>query len=173
MGTEKYGVTREVLDEGIVKIGIPAADGSTMEWCFAKRVSTTHAKLMNCCVFSDAVNFGDIVEYRERGDDYGGPHELLKLFVRVVTRGSTQCEFMYSTDAEARDKSQAMREKLTHRLRTIRSTLDRLPEGVRPICCEGLLTGYGCAAFPATVTAKQAEQFVAACPFVLDQHSEE
>jgi hypothetical protein len=174
MSAETYaGVTQKEIDDGMVKVGIPSDDNASREWCWARRVSPTHARLANCCVFRDDVNFGDIVEFEEQPECEGGPHQFLKRFVRVVTRGSTQCEFMYSTDAEARDKSQAMREKLTHRLRTIRTTLDKLPESVRPICFEGLFTGYGCAAFPATVTAQQAEQFVAACPFVLDQHSEE
>ncbi len=174
MSVEQYaGVTQQQIDDGMVKIGIPSNCGRTLEWCWAHRVSATHAKLNNCCVFRDGVNFGDIVEFQEQQECDGGPHELLKRFVAVTTRGSTQCEFMYSTEAEASDKSPAMREKLAHRLQTIRSTLDRLPEDVRPICFENLLIGYGCAAFPAAVTAEQAQRFVAACPFVLDQHSEE
>jgi hypothetical protein len=175
MNIEKYaGVTQRAIDDGMVKIGVPADSGPiAREWCFAKRISPTHAKLMNCCVHADAVNFGDIVEFREQGDDDGGPHELLKSFVRVVTRGSTQCEFLYSTDDEARDKSPAMQSTLSHRLNRIRAALEELPEDVRPICVEGLFAGFACAAFPVTVTSEQAEAFVAACPFVLDQHSGE
>lgn len=160
-------------NDGMVKVAIPSSCGGTLEWCWARRISPTHAKLENCCVFCDDVNFGDIVEFAEQPADNGGPHEVLKQFVRVVTRGSMQCEFFYSTDAEAGDDSPEMREKLSHRMRTIRNTLKALPDAVRPICIEGLLTGYGCAAFPITVTPEQAERFVLACPFVLDQHSEE
>ncbi len=163
---------QKAIEDGMVKVGIPADDHQGREWCWGRRISSTHAKLVNCCVFDANVNFGDVVEFSELNDDCGGPHELLKSFVRVVTRGSTQCEFLYATDDEASDKSDAMKARLADRLRKIRATLEAMPASVRPVAVEGLWTGLGCAAFPPTVTAVEAEQMVAACPFVVDQHSE-
>lgn len=174
MNLEQYAAQmRQAIADGMVKVGIPTGsdNGPSMEWCWAERLSPTHAKLCNCCVFRDDIGFGDIVEFREQGDDEGGPHDAMKLFVRVVTRGSTQCQFMYSTVAEARDESPAAKEALTLRLRSIRQSLESLPEDVRPISFEGLFAGFACAAFPASVTPAQAEAFLGACPFVIEQHA--
>jgi hypothetical protein len=159
---------RRAVADGVVKVGIPAADGTTTEWCWAKRVSKNHAKLMNCCVFGDGPGYGDIVEFREQPD---GPHKVLKDFVRVVSTGSRQCEFIYATDDEVKDRSPALDRELLHRLQAIRETLDQLPEDVRPICLEGLVPGMGCAAFPEAVAAPEAELYLAACPFVIAQHA--
>ena len=168
-------INKQAVADGMVKIGIPCNEDApaSREWCWAKRVSRTHAKLENCCLHRDGVRFGDVVEFREQSDEDGGSHEVLKLFVRVISRGSTQCEFFYATVAESRDESPAMKFSLTHRWRQICQSLKTLPEDVRPMYCEGMVPGYGCAAFPASVSPVMAEAVVADCPFVIDQHADE
>lgn len=172
---EYASIARQAVADGMVKIGIPIDEevGPSLEWCWAKRVSATHAKLDNCCMFSDVVGFGDIVEFRELDDADGGPHELLKVLVRVVTRGSTQCLCEYATEQESADSSPASNRSLSSRLRAIRLALESLPEEVRPIYVEGMFPGFACVAFPAAVTPEQADAFVAACPFVIQQHDED
>jgi hypothetical protein len=170
---DAIAINQQAVADGMVKIGIPCSEGASAsrEWCWAHRVSPSHAKLDNCCILRDDVRFGDVVEFCEQSADDGGPHDVLKLFVRVVSRGSTQCEFFYATVAEGRDQSPAMKRALTRRWRQICHSLKTLPEDVRPMYLEGMKAGYGCAAFPASVMPAQAEAFVAACPFVVDQHA--
>jgi hypothetical protein len=172
---DAIAISQQAVADKVIKIGIPCHEDApaSREWCWAHRVSPTHAKLDNCCFLRDGVRFGDVVEFREQGEEDGGSHEVLKLFVRVVSRGSTQCEFVYATNAEMRRKSPAIKRALTRRWRQISHSLEKLPEDVRPVALEGMTAGYGCAAFPASVTPAQAEAFVAACPFVVDQHADD
>lgn len=171
MRREKYyGVTQEQIDQGLIKVGIPC-DGSTgpsREWCWAQRLSPSYARLDNCCTFADGVNFGDIVEFREQGDDDGGPHELLKSFVRVVTRGSTQHVVTYATVDESCDKSDRNREVMTKRYRELRQYCDALPSDVRPIAVEGMVAGLACVAFPPQVTDGDAESLMAKYPHLVN-----
>lgn len=169
MGLEELGESlRKAADDGMVKIGIPHDDDSFTEWCWATPVSRSHARLANVCMAGD-VGWGDIVQFEELPETDGGPHDVLKAFVRVVTRGSTQCGFVFATDKEAKDKSPARDAVLHQRWRTICDTLKCLPEGERPLCVEGMGNGFGIAAFDTAVTPSRAVEILAACPGVLKQ----
>lgn len=171
MRQEKYfGVTQEEINEGLIKVGIPCPDdcGPSMEWCWARRMSPSYARLENCCTFADGVSFGDIVEFCEQDDSDGGPHEFLKSFVRVVTRGSTQHVVAYATIDESRDKSDRSREIITQRYRELRRYCDAMPNSVRPIAVEGMVPGLACVAFPAHVTDDEAETLIADYQHLVD-----
>ncbi len=159
---------RRAAADGMVKIGIPHIDSNVREWCWARPVSPTHAKLENVCI-AGGVSYGDIVEFEEQTAADGGPHDVLKSFVRVVTRGSTQCGFVYANARESRAKSSEIACRLQGRWKRIHDVLMGLPESERPLSIEGLMPGFGVAAFPASVEPSRAEQLLAGCPSVLEQ----
>jgi hypothetical protein len=156
--------------DGMVKIGIPHIESSVREWCWAKPVSRTHARLDNVCM-AGGVQYGDIVQFEELSDHDGGPHDVMKSFVRVVTRGSTQCAFLYATEQESKAKSPRIAAVLTARWKRIHEALMALPECERPLTIEGLALGFGIAAFSVDVSPERAEEILAACPSVVEQFS--
>lgn len=170
MGIEELQeINRQAIRDGMVKVGIPCDDvrGPSREWCWAKRVAPSYARLENCCVFAEGVNFGDIVEFREQGQEDGGPHELLKAFVRVVTKGSTQRDIVYATVAEVRNKSDRTIAEMRRRIAGIRRFCNSLPVGVRPSYIEGLTPGLACIAFPAGISDEIVDDVLANCPHVI------
>ena len=170
MNQEQYAENmRQAVADGMVKVGIPCEYGPVnREWCWAKRLSSSFAKLDNCCVYRDDVYFGDVVEFCERDNDHGGPHPVMKSFVRVVSRGSTQLPIAYGTAVELADRSDRMRAEFTDRFRTICAFCDAMPIAVRPVCVEGFVAGIAHVAFPATVTIDEARALAAGIPFAVD-----
>jgi len=166
---DAIAINQQAVADGMVKIGIPIGTppSASREWCWAQRVAPSYARLENCCVYGEGINFGDIVEFREQGDEDGGAHEVLKLFVRVVTKGSTQRDILYATSAEARNKSDRMIAKLRSRIVGIRRFCDSLPVAVRPLCVEGLTPGRACIAFPADVNDDSVDELLAHCPHLI------
>lgn len=160
------GVTRSELEAGKIKIGIPMADGAR-EWCFAQRLSPACAKLLNMCFFTTGVDLHDVVEFAELGDDEGGPHEFLKSFVRVVTKGSVGIIVSYATRVESKDQSAAGLTLLVRKLGELRDFCGTLPEDVRPIDVESITAGFACVAFPPHISREDAEELLESCPVLV------
>jgi hypothetical protein len=166
---DAIAINQQAVADGMIKIGIPIGTPPSVsrEWCWAQRVAPSYARLENCCVYGEGINFGDIVEFCEQGDEDGGPHEILKRFVRVVTRGSTQRDVLYATIAEARNKSDRTIAKLRRRIVGIRRYCDSLPVEVRPHYVEGLTPGLACIAFPADISDDRVDELLANCPHLI------
>lgn len=133
---------RQAIDDGMVKVGIPMElPCGGIEWCFAKRVSATHARIDNIPVFCSHVNYADIVEFAEQDS----PHVLFKAFVRVKTQGSECLTFSCVPESLSRTLSV---HQLRARATAVRERLDAAPEHVRPLCIEGVEPGVLSAAWP-------------------------
>ena len=159
-------IYREAERDGMVKVGIPChpSTGITLEWCWATRLSDSHARLDNCCLFQDDVAFGDVIEFREQAE----PHAIRKEFVRVVSRGSEQVLVAYATLDEAADTSEFKREQLKERLQQIDRFLENACGGIAALAWEAPEPGFLCIALPVGTTAEEAERLLAPCPHFLD-----
>lgn len=155
-------VRRQALADGMVKVGLPMTDDPDgRERCFGKRLSATHARLDNVPVFCDGVHFGDVVEFREQDP----PDELLKEFVRVVTRGSGTAVVPYCDGDVPRPK-----DELQSLFSQARDRLMALPEPIRPLAVEGVMPGWLALALPVGLSRPQFEQVMGAIP---EQQTEE
>jgi len=147
-------VHRQALADGMVKVGLPADMGPVeTEWCFAERISATRARLVNVPVFCHGVHFGDVVEFREQDP----PDELLKEFVRVVTRGSGTAVVPYCDGDVPRPK-----DELQSLFSQARDRLMALPEPIRPLAVEGVMPGWMALALPVGLSQPQFEQVMRA-----------
>ena len=125
----------------MVKIGIPMElPSGGIEWCFAKPVSATHARIDNIPVCCSHVNYADIVEFAEQES----PHVLFKTFVQVKTQGSECLTFSCVPDHLASTLSV---NELRARAIAVRERLNAAPEHVRPVCIEGVGPGVLAAAW--------------------------
>lgn len=140
-------VHRQALADGMVKVGIPMdGEGGGSEWCFAKRLSASHARLDNVPVFCDGVHYGDVVEFREQDP----PHELFKDFVRVVTQGSGTLVLPFGNDCAALPPDEWRR-----RFLEVRERLLALPKRIRPLAVERVANCWVSIALPHGLKRRQ------------------
>ena len=157
--------------KGLVKIGLPVTRPEMvykMEWVWAERIAPTHARVGNTPFLTTAAQLGDIVQFCEQGADDGGPHPILKSFVRVVTVGSLQVFALYGTKADMRraaDNPRAMN-RMTNVWRGLRAACDAVPPPARPLAVEGFEAGGCVIAFPPSVDPAEAVRLTRKLPGV-------
>jgi hypothetical protein len=130
-------INRQAVADGMVKVGLPMSGFDGREWCFAYRLSAIHARLNNVPVYSDGIGYGDVVEFREQDP----PHELLKEFVRIVTRGSRTVVLSYCKEGTSEDACRRLFQQARERLLA-------LPEDIRPKAIEAPAIGWVALALP-------------------------
>jgi hypothetical protein len=165
---ELQEIYRRAERDGMVKVGIPAdpSSGIAMEWCWAKRLSSSYARLANFCVCGGGINFGDVVEFSEQPE----PDVILKEFVRVVSRGSEQAMVAYATRDEVADASESMREQIRQRHREILQYLDDFRRTGAVLAWEGTEPGLLCIALPVGTTEEEVDRLLSCCPHLVDPH---
>lgn len=144
---ELQSIRRQALADGMVKLGLPmAGEDGGVEWCFARRLTASHARIDNVPAFCDGVAFGDVVEFAELSP----PDELLKEFVRVVTRGSETVVLPYGDERVPR-----LKDGLPSLFSQVRDRLLALPQEIRPLTVEGVMPGWVALALPLGLTNEQ------------------
>ena len=150
---ELEAVHRKAIADGMIKVGIPMTGVEGCEWCFAKPVSPSHAKLVNVPVHCDHVHYGDVVEFREEDP----PHVLLKQFVRVKTQGSHSQAFQFVSDEVAQALAP---DQLQHRARRMLKYLHDAPAHIRPLDVVYVGAGWMVGAWAMTADADEVQKFV-------------
>lgn len=150
----------------MVKVGIPPDPtiGIKVEWCWAKRLSASYARLDNVCLCQESIGFGDVVEFCEQAE----PHAILKKFVRVVSRGSKQVVVTYATANEAFSCSKSKRAQLQKRRRKIDRFLENDSGGIAALAWAGGIPGVLYIALPVGTTEEEIAQFLSSCPHLVD-----
>lgn len=150
---DREAIHEQAVADGMVKVGIPMTDDDGVEWCFAQRISATHARIDNVPVFCDAVNYGDVIEFREQDP----PDVLFKEFVRVKTRGSHTLAFRFASRKVVRTLTA---DELQARARRMREYLDAAPGSIKPLAVEGIGEGWMAGAWPTTANAREVRRYL-------------
>ncbi len=150
---DQHAIHEQAVADGMVKVGIPMGDDDGIEWCFAHRISATHARIDNVPACCDGVNYGDVIEFREQDP----PHVLFKEFVRVKTQGSHTLAFQFAPGKLVRTLTP---DELQARAKRIREFLDAAPAGIKPLAVERICDGWMAGAWPMTAKARDVRRYL-------------
>lgn len=150
---DMQAIHEKAAADGFVKVGLPMDNSESCEWCFARRISPTHAKIDNVPVACAAVNYGDVVEFREQDP----PHVLFKEYVRVKTRGSQTFVFRF---APQKLLGTLTPDELKARAGRMREHLNSGPESIKPLALERVSEAWMAGAWPLTAKASKVARYV-------------
>ena len=148
-----HAIHEQAVADGMVKVCIPMSDDDGFEWCFAHRISAAHARIDNVPVFCDAVNYGDVIEFREQDP----PDVLFKEFLRVKTQGSHTLAFSFAPRKVLRTITP---DDLQARGKRMREYLNAAPDSIKPLAVEGIGDGWMAGAWPMTASARDVRRYI-------------
>ena len=158
---------RQLAIDGFVKVGIPGDcnSGVVTEWCWAKRLSKSYARLITCCMSQNGVGYGDVVEFREWPKQ---SHPLSKQFLWVVSRGSEQVMIAYASRSDAASASQKAQKRLKSRCRDVQRFLETARGEGLVLAWECMHAGFLCIALPVGTTDDEADRLLGDCPHLVE-----
>jgi hypothetical protein len=142
----------------MLKIRIDAGDGIG-EWLHAERLGRDRAAIRNIPCFVDEPSLGDVVEFGELDEEFGGPHPTMKALSRIISRVTRPFSISYSDCPGGRGATNC---DCRHRLEAI---VNALSDVVWPI--EGAHHGVATVAVPIDTPFSEAMSRLEALPFVV------